>query len=246
MHAVSHRVLLVAGALIALVGCYTNNGGLLDLDAGLEGRGSIGPGPDGGTGGSIGPGPDGGTGGVAGTGGAAGSGGGDGGTGGGGAAGGTGGDPLTGDWQPPQMIESHAGSGLNPHVAIGDNGEAVTVWVQSGLGEFNVYANRYATGDGWEGETWIGETDGNTMDLTKTSQPYVVVDRTGMATAAWGDFTDPILRGVVSRSYTFDDGWGGISRVYEGVSTAGDPRLSVDSDGNVMAVFGTAARARCR
>lgn len=223
MHAVSLRAFLVAGALIALVGCYTNNAGLLDLDAGIEGIGPIGPGPDGGTGG-------------------AGDGGGDGG-GGGAATGGAGGNPLTGEWQPPEVIEEHDGTGLNPHVAIGANGEAVAVWVQYNLGAFNVRGNHYASSDGWEGDTWVGATDGNTMDLDETSQPYVVVDPNGVATAAWGDFADPILRGVVSRRYESASGWGGISSVYDGVSTAGDPRLSVDDAGNVMAVFTTGTGA---
>lgn len=240
MHAVSLRVSLVAGALIALVGCYTNNAGLLDLDAGVGGIDPIGPGPDGGTGDSEG---DGGTGGTAGVGGVGGGAGGAGGSGGKGATGGAGGDPLTGEWQPPEIIEEHAGTGLNPHVAIGANGEAVAVWVQFNLGAYNVRANHYASGDGWEGDTWIGSTDGNTMDLDETSQPYVVVDPDGVATAAWGDFADPVLRGVVSRRYESASGWGGIWPVYEGTSTAGDPRLSVDDTGNVMAVFATGTGA---
>jgi len=46
----SHRIALVAGALIALVGCYNNNAGVIGLDD--AGPGPIGPGADGGTGGA--------------------------------------------------------------------------------------------------------------------------------------------------------------------------------------------------
>lgn len=238
MHALSHRIALVAGALIALVGCYNNNAGVIGLDD--AGPGPIGPGPDGGTGGA-GEGGGGGDGGATGGGGAGGSG--SGGSGGDGATGGTGGNPLTGQWQPPEVIEQQPGTGLKPHVAIGDGGEAVAVWVQSNLGAYNVRTNRHTSDAGWEGDEWLGTTDGNTMDLTETSQPYVVVDRSGVATAAWGDFDDPILRGVVSRRYEPPTGWAGISPVYQGAATAGDPRLSVDDSGNVMAVLSTGTGA---
>jgi hypothetical protein len=238
MNAVNRRISLVAGALISLVGCYSNNGGLLYLDSGT------GPGPDGGSGGSGGAdgGSGGGSGGAGGSAGAGGTGGnaGSGGTGGTGATGGT---PLTGTWQPPVVIDSHAGIGVNPLVSISNDGEAVSVWVQSDLGAYKVWANRYTPSDGWEGDLLIGTTDGNAADLTKTSQPYVVVDANGVATAAWADYGDPLVRGLVSRQYTAPDGWGDPGTIYDGASTAGDARLAVDASGNVMAVFATGTGA---
>ncbi len=93
MTATSCRIPVLAGALISLVGCYSKNGGLIDLDAGVGGLVPIGPGPDGGVAGSggspIGPRPDGGLGG----------------------SGGAGDAPLTGEWQPPVIIEAHSGGG---------------------------------------------------------------------------------------------------------------------------------------
>lgn len=241
MQQIGLRVSLVAGALIALVGCYTNNGGLIDLDGGTE---NLGPTPDGGTGGV-----DGGTGGTSTDGGSGGTGaGGRGGAGGAGGmgdggSGGTGGDPLAGSWQPPVVIDSHEGTGLNPHVAIGPDGQAVAVWVQSYLGEYNVIANHFEPGSGWGQDDWIGQTDGDNVDLTKTAKPFVVMDASSVATAAWGDFTDPILRGIVSRRYETNGQWSGISEVYSGPSTAGDPRLSADAEGNVLAGFSTGTGA---
>ena len=236
MIASSPRVSLAVGVAILLAGCYSNNGGLLEGNAtdlapggassdGDAGGYAIGPAPpDGGVGGAGGNGGDEGSGGTAGAGGSGGS-------------GATGGDPLEGEWQPPELIEAHEGSGLNPRVAIGATGEAMAVWVQSFLGEHRVWANRYDPASGWEGDASIGTTDGNLMDPTITSQPDVVVDDDGVATATWGDFTDPILRGVVARRYESLGGWGTAEAIYDGSSTAGDARRAVDGSGKVTAVF---------
>lgn len=231
MIATSPRVSLAVGILILLAGCYSNNGGLLDVEG--ADRAPSGASTDGEAGGyPIGPAPP--DGGVGGTGGA---GGGAAGAGGSGGSGATGGDPLEGEWQPPKIIEAHEGSGLNPHVAIGANGDATAVWVQSHLGAHKVWANRYAPGSGWEGDTSIGTTDGNLMDPTITSQPDVVVDDDGVATATWGDFTDPVLRGVVARRYEAPSGWGNPVAIYDSPSTAGDARLAADGSGRVTAIF---------
>ncbi len=240
MNASNRRESLALGVLILLAGCYANNGGLLDAEGvdltpsggstdGEAGGYPIGPAPpDGGVEGSGGTG--GGAAGTAGSGGSVGAGG-------SGGVGATGGDPLEGEWQPPEIIEAHEGSGLNPHVAIGSNGEATAVWVQSHLGEHKVWTNRYEPASGWEGDTSIGTTDGNDKDPTITSRPDVVVDDDGVAMAAWGDFTDPILRGVVTRRYEAPGGWGAPVAIYDGASTAGDARLAVDGSGRVTAIF---------
>jgi hypothetical protein len=141
------------------------------------------------------------------------------------------------------IIDSHEGIGLKPSVAISGTGEVISVWVQSYLGEYKVWANRYVSATGWETDELIGTTDGNVADLTKTSQPHVVIDDDGIATAAWGDYPNPIVRGLVARRHTQLDGWGAEEIVYDGGSTAGDPRLAVDASGRVMAAFATGTGA---
>lgn len=235
MHAVSSRMPLVAGVLILLVGCYSNNGGLLYVDAGFGGGSPIGP--DGGLDGGGGAAANSGAGGNDAGGGAGADGGG---AGAGSGSGGAGGDPLTGAWHAAVVIDSHDGTGLNPRVAITTQGRAVAIWVQSFLGEHKVWANRFAPIWGWEGDSLIGTTDGNVADPTnptKTSQPDVVVDASGVATAAWGNYGDPAVRGLVSRRYVIPDGWDDRATIYGGASTAGNARLAVDATGRVMAVF---------
>lgn len=242
MHAVSRRITLLAGALILLVGCYSNNGGLIGIDAGLGGGADGGGGGAGsGSGGGGGATGNGGAGGNDGAGGGAGSDGGGGGAGSG--SGGAGGDPLTGTWHTAVVIDSHDGTGLNPRVSITAEGRAVAVWVQSFLGAYKVWANRFAPILGWEGDSLIGTTDGNVADPSKTSQPDVVVDADGVATAAWANYGDPVVRGLVSRRYVAPDGWQDRETIYDGASTAGDARLAVDATGGVMAVFATGTGA---
>jgi hypothetical protein len=217
----------MAGALTLLAGCFSADGGFLDLDSGEGGTGGIGP-----------------DGGFAGAGGDAGNGGGgNGGSGGGAGSSGSGGNPLTGSWQAPVMIESHEGIGLKPQVAIGTNGEVMSVWVQSYPGEYKVWANRYFAATEWGADELIGDTDGNVADLTKTSEPHVEVDDDGMATAAGGDYPNPIVRGLVARRYSQPDGWGAEEIIYDGGSIAADPRLAVDASGRVMAAFATGTGA---
>lgn len=229
------RLPLLTGTLILLAACYSNNGGILFPDGGTDPQdggaggdaGSAGRGGDGGAGGNAGAGGDGGDGG---------SGGGAAGSGGDGGSGGSGGGSPIGSWQPPLLIESHEGVGMNPEVSLGSNGDAVAIWVQS-FSDYQVWANRRTEAAGWSGATLIGQTYGSTSGPAVTTQPDVAVDGAGNAMATWSDSLNPVARTIMARRFTDAGGWGTVERIDGGGSTADDPRVAADASGNAIAVW---------
>jgi len=223
MNAVNQGISLAAGALISRVGCYSNNGGLLYLDSGT------GPSPDGGSAGSGGA--DGGSGGSSGgAGGSAGSGGNGGNAGSGGTGGtdATSGTPLTGTSQPPVIIDSHAGIGVNPLVSIGNDGEAVSAW-----------ANQLETSVGWG---VFGIIDKQTETLAKgeiTNNPRVATDSLGNAVVV---YTQKIATesqiDAWARIYSAG-AWGPAVRLGLDAPTgdAFQPSVSMDPNGNAVVVW---------
>jgi hypothetical protein len=133
----------------------------------------------------------------------------------------------------------HPGTVNKPYVFAGANGDAAAVWVQVFVSERKVWVNRFNPGAGWVDALELGTTDGSSSDPSDTAQPQVTVDSDGNAMAAWADFVDPIVRGIVARRYTKADGWRPEEVVYDGGSTAGDPRMDVDLSGDVTATWET-------
>jgi hypothetical protein len=89
-----------------------------------------------------------------------------------------------GGWGTAALIEhDDSGDALLPEIAVGANGNAVSVWQQSDGIRPNIWTNRYTAGGGWDAAELL-ETD-NTGDA---KSPQVAVGGNDQAAAVWSQF----------------------------------------------------------
>jgi Tol biopolymer transport system component len=107
-------------------------------------------------------------------------------------------------WQPPEPIESAAGAAYYPQVAMNDSNKVRVIFKQkvtTGQGTvYQIHANRFVIGSGWEGERQI-ETPDHKGDV---SNPQIVMNKTDLAIAAWDD-GDQTAGGIIHTHVW--DGW---------------------------------------
>ena len=123
-------------------------------------------------------------------------------------------------------------------MAVDPQGNVTAIWRQHDGTRFNVWSNRYTIGGGWSTPILI-ETDDAGHVLV---DPQVAVDLEGNVTALSGHRNGshrrtPSYR-IWSNRYTPGGGWDTATLVDSGGSgTAANPRVAVDAQGNVMAVW---------
>ena len=141
----------------------------------------------------------------------------------------------TGTWGTAMLIETGAGNGENPKVAVDGSGNAVAVWPQEeeGTQYTSIWSNHYIASTG----TWA------TAILIETGaesawEPRVAVDGSGNAIAVWTQFGGG-RRNIWANHYTGPFGPWGIPVLIE-TDNAGDmqrPEVAVDSSGNAVVVW---------
>jgi hypothetical protein len=103
---------------------------------------------------------------------------------------------LSGVWGTASLIENNdAGSAESPQIVADINGNALAVWRQSDGTRFDVWANRFASGEGW-GTAALIETD-NAGHATQVS---VAIDSFGRALAVWAQ-SDVTRNNVVANRF---------------------------------------------
>jgi hypothetical protein len=136
-------------------------------------------------------------------------------------------------WGTATLIETdNAGDAHDPEVAVDGSGNAAAVWFQSDGTRWNIWANRYTAGSGWETATLI-ETD----DTGNAAYPQVAFDRSGNAVAVWHQF-DGTRNNVWANRYVTGSGWGTAALIE--TDNAGDayrPQVAFDGSGNAVAVW---------
>jgi hypothetical protein len=83
-------------------------------------------------------------------------------------------------WGMAVLIEQNAGYVNKVQVAVANSGNAIAVWLENDDLLWNVWANVYNPGRGWEGAQIIGEGVWGEME-----DPHVAIDGSGNATAVW-------------------------------------------------------------
>ncbi len=138
----------------------------------------------------------------------------------------------SGGWGTAELLETDgAGNVMNPVVSMNSQMETLVTWSQSDGTTFNIWANVFRSGTGWESAEMIepaGDTDA-----------YIVagcMDGSGNAMVVWYQFIKYNLCFLSNRN-TKDSGWSQPEAVDVGEGTGGDPALASDSDGNVHLVF---------
>ncbi len=136
-------------------------------------------------------------------------------------------------WGTATLIETDdAGDAWAPQLAVDPSGNAVAVWHQSDGTRYNIWANRFVAGSGWERATLI-ETD-NAGDAQNSQ---VAVDPSGNAVAVWNQ-SDGTRNNIWANRYAAGSGWETAALVE--TDNAGDaysPQVAVDGNGNAVAVW---------
>ena len=83
-----------------------------------------------------------------------------------------------GNWDTPSAIES-GGSDYSGQVAFYANGNALAVWGRFAANSSNIWSSKYVVGTGWSTPIMVNATPDNTSD------PHMVIDKNGLATAVW-------------------------------------------------------------
>ncbi len=109
-----------------------------------------------------------------------------------------------GTWGTPERIgpDFSLGFARGPQVAVDPAGNAFAVWAESDNGTYNIWANRYVAGVGWETAVLL-ETD----DRGDAEYPQVAVDATGDAFAVW-EQSNGSLYSIYANRYAAGVGWG--------------------------------------
>jgi hypothetical protein len=115
---------------------------------------------------------------------------------------------------------------FSPSVGFDASGNAVAVWMQSGIAGSNAASARWLPGSGWTA-TEVIETGNDAV-----SEPQVAVNANGAAAAVW------LQNGRVwSNRYTPGAGWGSAVPADTAGSPPLAPQVAIDSSGNALAVW---------
>jgi hypothetical protein len=219
MHAVSSRIPLVAGALMLLVGCYSNNGGLLYVDGGFGGGSPIGP--DGGLDGAS-----------------------------------TAGDPRlavdangsvmavfpvgsdvransfesTDGWGEDQQIDNERNAPDGVQVALAPGGDGWAVWTQAPNGLQYNFGNTFVAGS-WSEAGKV--EDGN---LGSTFEPQLAIDAAGNVLFIWRKASGLQSQVWANRWDATENELTEPERL-DSTGTAGAPAVASDPHGNGTAVW---------
>jgi len=140
--------------------------------------------------------------------------------------------PGTG-WGTAELIETdNAGDTVDPQVTVDGSGNVTAVWYQSDGTRFNIWANRYVPGTGWETAELI-ETD----NAGSAFGSQITVDNSGNVIAVWHQ-SDGTRFNIWANRYVPGTGWGTAELIEtDNAGNALDPQVTVDGSGNVTAVW---------
>lgn len=135
-------------------------------------------------------------------------------------------------WGTAELIESNAGNADRADIAFDDAGNAIAVWPQHDGTRFNMWANRYVLGSGWQTAEKI-ETD----DSGTAHSPKVDFDGSGNALVVWHQ-TDGVRYNIMANRYVSGSGWGTVEIIdSEDLGDALFPTIAVSDTGDAIAVW---------
>jgi hypothetical protein len=140
---------------------------------------------------------------------------------------------LESGWGTAELIETdNAGNARPPQISVNDSGDALAVWGQSDGTRYNIWANRYSAGTGWDTAQLI-----ETNDISHAYAPKVSIGANGNAVAVWHQ-RDGSRSNIWSNHYRYGIGWGSAQLIEtDNAGGATNPQISIDANGNGLAVW---------
>src|SRR5437867_4000312 len=135
-------------------------------------------------------------------------------------------------WGAPVTVEAKPGWASEPKIAVDRSGDAIAIWSQEDGLQYNVWANRYASGWGWEGPVLIETTANDAIELD------VSVDPAGNGVAVWAQWSGVTsIFNIWTNRYELGTGWGTATTVDVLPGTARVPQVVMDSTGIATVVW---------
>lgn len=141
--------------------------------------------------------------------------------------------PADGGWGAPELLNPGVTGNLDRlRIAMGAQGDAVAVWLESdaGASRYSIHANRYLPGIGWQGAQVLESVDQQAYD------PVVAVDAGGNAVAVWLQ-TDGTRFNTMAALSGRSAGWDVPVAIETSAQSAGTPAVAASADGSFMAVW---------
>lgn len=125
-----------------------------------------------------------------------------------------------------------AEASMNVRLAINAQGDAIATWrqEQAGSAMYNIRANRYVPGTGWQGAQRIEQM------AQPVSEPRPAMAPDGTAMVAWGQSNGDTYHATAATSGR-TGGWSVPVTLDATTGSAGDPALATSADGSFMAVW---------
>ena len=144
--------------------------------------------------------------------------------------------PPGGQWSASVPVSGSGDSDpAAPHVAVDPDGNAVAVWSAINAGERVVQAARRPAGGAWSDPVVISG-GGDVL----SGNDEVAIDAQGNATAIWAEFSSSVSPSAyVVRSARLPSGgtWSGPANLSDDGGALSNPKLAVDPQGGVTAVW---------
>lgn len=138
-------------------------------------------------------------------------------------------------WGGPELLDDGLAQSISPRVAVGPDGSAVAVFVQSNV----LHARRFTAAGAW---SLADEID--TFATGYSSEPVVAIDGSGNAIVLWRHGT-ATRYDLWANRYTPGSGWDATRLVEtEATGTVELVRLAVDPGGTAFAVWSQASGSR--
>ncbi len=136
-------------------------------------------------------------------------------------------------WGTPELLETEdLGNAFGAQLAVTDDDRVVAIWHQSDGNVFNIWANTYTAGGGWETALKVEDDDQGTANNAR-----LVVGRNGVVTANW-EQSDGTIKSIMSSRFKASEGWSTPTFVEtDDVGDAKTHKIAVDGDGNITAVW---------
>lgn len=137
-----------------------------------------------------------------------------------------------GSWSPPEVIDAGNPSTDHAHIAMNAEGDAVVTWMQEDpdASYYNVWANRYVPGTGWQGPVRLEQLPQPTLN------PMAAVAPGGTATVVWTQSNGDVFKVRATQSRR-GGGWSAPVVLDTGSRSTGDARVAASGDGSFMALW---------
>ncbi len=137
---------------------------------------------------------------------------------------------LIAGWSKPVTLTSYADQSTNPNVAVSSTGYAIGVWSEYNGQNIKVRSSTHTTGAGWSACTYL------TPDGINSYSPEIAMNASGNAIVVWGSFDGESYL-VSARLKPFGGSWSDILVLSEDGANAANPKVSIDSIGNIIVVW---------